>query len=239
MNASLNPACTCASGWLRGARTRWLGRIPFGTALAANAAAEAVVAETGCAELLLFEPAEPIFTLGRRAHLPAGRAALAATIAQCATQRIAVEPAPRGGLGTLHAPGQLVAFVAVRCERTGLAGLAAELLFAAAELARSYGCAAEVRSGADAGVWFAGGKFASLGLHEAHGVAGHGIALNVATEPSAGAGLALCGSAATTYAALTTATSAAHRSALVAAHGSQYAVQLGAGRALELPQLRP
>jgi lipoate-protein ligase B len=184
------------------ARLTWAGRLPLARAIAANAAAVARVEANGIAELLAFEPAAPAYTLGKRAQTPAGRAALAPTLALCRARGIEVIDVDRGGLGTLHAPGQLVVFVAWPCDRAGLRPLVARLLGAAAAVCAELGVAAEVDLGERVGLWHAGGevgqgagKLASLGLAHGNGVARHGLALNVAIDPELNAGLALCGNA--------------------------------------------
>jgi lipoate-protein ligase B len=180
----------------------WCGALEFADALARNEGDEAACRSDGRARLLLFEPARPVFTLGRRATTPAGCAALQATLDRCEQRAIPVLPAPRGGLGTLHLPGQLVAFVAVRCPRIALPGLVAELLGAAAAVAEQCGHTPTIGSGDRIGVWLAAGKIASIGLHEARGVAGHGLSLNVAITPALAPGLQLCGQTTTHFADL-------------------------------------
>lgn len=187
---------------LADASLEWLGRVPFDRALQANAVAAAEVLAGGPGVLLAFEPDAPVFTLGRRARTPAGRAILASTLHRCAAQGIAVREVDRGGLGTLHLPGQLVVFVAIPCHRAGLRQLVADLLQAAAQVCAGLGVPAEVDLGERVGLWSPAGKIASIGLYEAHGVVRHGLALNVAIDADLGRGLALCGSAATTFTSL-------------------------------------
>ena len=128
-------------------RLTWAGTLPFEAALAANLAAVERVQATGIPELLAFEPAAAVYTLGKRAQTPAGRAALASTLATCAARGLAVRDVDRGGLGTLHGPGQLVVFVAWPCERTGLRALVAQLLEATADLCRDLGVPASIDLG--------------------------------------------------------------------------------------------
>jgi lipoyl(octanoyl) transferase len=181
-------------------RLTWLGQLPLVEAMAANARAVARLQATPRPELLAFEPAAPVYTLGKRAQTEAGRLAVASTLQRCASRQIAVLPVSRGGLGTLHAPGQLVVFVAWPCERAGLRPLVTRLLTATAQVCRDLGVAAEVDLGEQVGVWHPTGKLASLGLGHAHGVAYHGLALNVAVAPTWTQGLALCGSESTEFA---------------------------------------
>jgi lipoate-protein ligase B len=87
-----------------------------------------------------------------------------------------------------------VVFVAWPCERPALRALVARLLAATAAVCRDLGVEASVDLGERVGVWHATGKLASLGLAHGHGVARHGLALNLAIDDALAGGLALCGS---------------------------------------------
>jgi len=180
----------------------WLGRVPFDHGLEQNAAAVQGVLEGQPGELLAFEPQAPVYTLGLRARTPAGRLTLAATVRTCATRGIEVREVQRGGLGTLHAPGQVVLFVALPCSRHELRALVALLLGTAAEVAAELGVITRVDLTEAVGLWTPAGKLASLGLYEANGVVRHGLALNVFVPRELAADLVLCGSAATRLASL-------------------------------------
>ncbi len=144
-------------------------------------------------EIAFFEPAEPVYALGRRAQEAAGQAAIAASLAACALRQIAIVPVDRGGLGTLHAPGQIVAFLAVPCSRWQARQLCDELLHGINELAGACGVDARRDLADDVGVWCADGKLASLGLRLRDDVAQHGVAINIAVDRRLADGLVLCG----------------------------------------------
>ncbi len=148
-------------------------------------------------ELLAFEPQAPVYTLGLRARTPAGRLTLAGTVRTCESRGIHVREVDRGGLGTLHAPGQVVLFVALPCNRAELRLLVALLLEAAAQVAADLGVMAQLDLDQAVGLWTSTGKLASLGLYEAHGVVRHGLAMNVCVPRELAADLVLCGSAST------------------------------------------
>ncbi len=171
----------------------WAGRLPMVEAIAANLAAAEDCRIHGHAQIVMFEPEAPVFTLGRRALTPAGRAELAPTIALCAQRDIPVIAADRGGLGTLHLPGQLVCFVARPCRRSRLPALVDRLLRAALEVALELGLNAELRSGEHMGIWLPQGKLASIGLRLDRGVICHGMSVNVAVDRDLAHGLSLCG----------------------------------------------
>ncbi len=187
---------------LREVPLHWWGTLPFAEAVRRNAAAIERTAAGGPGELGAFEPAGPLFTLGRRAQSPEGRRQLEATLAACDLRGLPVLEVDRGGLGTLHLPGQLVVFVAIACPRVRVRPLVDELLQAARLLALDHGVAARVDADDDVGLWAPHGKLASLGLRWQRGVAGHGLAINVAIDPAEGDGLTLCGQPTTRLASL-------------------------------------
>lgn len=187
---------------LQQATVRWLGVLPFDRALDLNEQAALRVQAGAPGELLAFEPDGPVYTLGLRARTPAGRRDLATTLQICQAQGIPVRQVDRGGLGTLHLPGQLVLFLALPCDRAGLRPLVARLLHAAAHVARRLGVPARVDLCDDVGVWTDAGKLASLGLYESGGVVRHGLSLQVAIDRGPAQGLVLCGRASTRLASL-------------------------------------
>lgn len=199
---------------LHEASWRWLGRVPFSVGLQANLDdLQALRPSLGLpgthprGRLVLFEPAAPVFTLGRRAATATGRLQAAGTLRLCAARGIEVVPVDRGGLGTLHLPGQVVVLLAVPCDRTGLRDLVCRLLQAARRTALAWGVDATCDTADNVGLWVASGtgpagKLASIGLHEAGGLTGHGLALNAAVDVDLTAGLSLCGSVSTRYASL-------------------------------------
>ena len=181
---------------------RWLGRVPFADAVAANEADAS--ARRRC--VLMFEPAAPVLTLGRRANGAAGRAELAPTIAACEQRGIAVIGADRGGLATLHLPGQLVLFVSLPPPLPPVRTLVAELLGAAARVAiartpRPDDVRVDVCD--DVGVYVPAGKRACAGVRVRDRVVQHGVSLNVAIDPAPAIGLSLCGSSTRGFASLT------------------------------------
>jgi lipoate-protein ligase B len=132
-------------------------------------------------DLLLMVEHPPVITLGRSsqaAHLPASREALEA-------RGIEVFEIERGGDVTFHGPGQLVGYPIYdltehkRDLHWFLRQLEAALIAALASL----GIHGE-RSAGYTGVWTAGRKIASIGIHVKQWVTWHGFALNVTTDLS-------------------------------------------------------
>ena len=168
----------------------WLGRQTFSDMDARNQQPDAP-------SLILFEPAQPVFTLGLRAQTPQGCVELQTTLRACADKSIAVLPVDRGGLGTFHAPGQIVVFVALPCERVQVRAVTQWLLGAAEKTAVELGHSAQAALDGDVGLWSNSSKLASIGLRWKDGIVRHGLALNVDVDPELTRDLVLCGRATT------------------------------------------
>lgn len=176
-----------------GAPLHWHGTIPFAEAAARNDALVRDCKRSGQPALMAFEPQSPVLTLGRRAGKPAGRAELATTIARCKERAIAVIDADRGGLATLHLPGQLVVFVAIPAPFPPVGALVCELLRGARAIAEDHGVSAQIVDGADAGLWRGADKLASVGMRIRDRAIFHGMSVNVAIDSALADGLVLCG----------------------------------------------
>jgi len=150
-----------------------LGTVDFHEALALQQRlCEARKADEVPDTLLLLEH-PPVYTRGRRstqADLPLGEDFYAA-------QGIEVVEVDRGGLVTYHGPGQLVGYPVMRIgdvigylrtlERAIIAALWREGVGARGGVQRP------------TGVWAAGRKIASIGVHVSRRVSTHGFAVNV------------------------------------------------------------
>jgi lipoate-protein ligase B len=132
-------------------------------------------------DLLLLVEHEPVITLGR------GLRPTSLPIPPAALERrgVGVVEVERGGDVTYHGPGQLVGYPIIDLRRHRqdlhwyLRQLEATLIDALGEL----GVDAERNPGLT-GVWTAGRKIASLGIHVKQWVTFHGFALNVTTNLS-------------------------------------------------------
>jgi lipoate-protein ligase B len=159
-----------------------LGRRPYAEALdlQRDLARARITGELAQDVLLLVEH-PPVVTLGRSAkegHLVVGRGALA-------VRGIEVHEVERGGDVTFHGPGQLVGYpiVDLRRHTQDLHWYLRQLEEALIRAVGQYGIAGE-RNPAYTGVWTAGRKLASIGVHAREWVTWHGFALNVATDLS-------------------------------------------------------
>lgn len=168
-------------------KTRWLGRISFGDALALQ---EKLVADKRADhslddELLLLEH-EPVYTIGRTPDQSSLRGA----------EHLPhpLFPINRGGQATYHGPGQLVGYPIIDLRRCGqdlhryLRWLEELLVETLAET----GIAATTRTGLT-GVWVADRKIASIGVGVRHWITMHGFALNVGGDLSPFAQIVPCG----------------------------------------------
>lgn len=107
---------------------------------------------------------------------------------------IPVVQTDRGGQVTYHGPGQLVAYLLLDLQRSGLniRQVVSALEDAVIALVAGHGIAASARREAP-GVYVAGAKLASIGLRVRRGCTYHGLALNVTTDLAPFAGINPCG----------------------------------------------
>lgn len=159
-----------------------LGLIPYADALELqrSVAAARITGEIAEDVLLLLEH-PPVVTLGRAsrsAHLTSSPEFLA-------SRGVELFEVERGGDVTFHGPGQLVGYPIFNLKRHKqdlhwyLRQVEEALIQALAEL----GVVAE-RNPGYTGVWTAGRKIASIGVHARDWVTWHGFALNVTTDLS-------------------------------------------------------
>ena len=130
-------------------------------------------------DVLLLVEHPPVVTLGR------GTRASSLPLAPAALERRGVEvfEVERGGDVTLHAPGQLVGYpvLDLRQHRQDLHWYLRSLEDALIQALGGLGIAAD-RNPGRTGVWTAGRKIASIGVHVKQWVTLHGFALNVTTD---------------------------------------------------------
>ncbi len=150
-----------------------LGLVPYAEALALQGRVREARQADEIPDTLLLLEHPPVYTRGRRStpqELPLGEAFYGA-------QGIEIVDVDRGGRVTYHGPGQLVGYPIMRIgdiigylrtmEGAIVAALAAEGI--------------DARGGGDrpTGVWTAGAKIASIGVHVSRRVTTHGFAVNV------------------------------------------------------------
>ncbi len=159
-----------------------LGRMPYREALALqrDLARRRITGEIPHDLLLLVEH-PPVITLGRGfrpEHLPTPRERLAA-------RGVELFEVERGGDVTFHGPGQLVGYPIYRLDehRQDLHWFLRRIEDAVIAALAALGVPGERRAGAT-GVWTAGRKIASIGIHVRQWVTWHGFALNVTTDLS-------------------------------------------------------
>jgi lipoate-protein ligase B len=159
-----------------------LGLIPYAEALELqrSLAAARISGEIAEDVLLLLEH-PPVVTLGRgsrAAHLTSSPEFLAA-------RGVELFEVERGGDVTFHGPGQLVGYPIFDLKRhkQDLHWYLRQVEEALIRALAGFGIAAE-RNAGYTGVWTAGRKIASIGVHARDWVTWHGFALNVTTDLS-------------------------------------------------------
>jgi lipoate-protein ligase B len=161
-------------------RVEDLGLRPYGEALEIQRGMRRRRTEGSLAEdVLLLVEHPPVVTLGR------GTRASSLPLAPAALERRGVEvfEVERGGDVTLHAPGQLVGYpiLDLRQHREDLHWYLRSLENVLIQALGRLGIEAD-RSPGRTGVWTAGRKIASIGIHVKQWVTLHGFALNVTTD---------------------------------------------------------
>lgn len=159
-----------------------LGTVPYADALALQRRlAEDRLAGRLESDLLLLLEHPPVVTLGRGTRdssLPLDPESLR-------RRGIEVFEVERGGDVTYHGPGQLVGYPIfdLRTHREDLHWYLRQLEESLIVALAGFGIAGE-RNPGYTGVWTAGRKIASIGVHAKQWVTWHGFALNVTTELS-------------------------------------------------------
>jgi lipoyl(octanoyl) transferase len=133
-------------------------------------------------DLLLLVEHPPVVTLGRGARDPSHLTASPALLAARGVELFEVE---RGGDVTFHGPGQLVGYPIIDLSRhkQDLHWYLRQLEELLIRALGTLDIAAE-RNAGRTGVWTAGRKIASIGVHSRQWVTWHGFALNVTTDLS-------------------------------------------------------
>jgi lipoyl(octanoyl) transferase len=132
-------------------------------------------------DILLLVEHEPVITLGRGSRPES----LPLTPDELESRGVPVFEVERGGDVTFHGPGQLVGYPIfdLREHREDLHWYLRQLEAGLIAGMGRLGIAAQTRAGLT-GVWTAGGKLASIGIHVKQWVTFHGFALNVSTDLS-------------------------------------------------------
>jgi len=138
--------------------------------------------DKGLVEELIWIGSHPlVITLGRRG----GEADLHLDQADLAARGVAVVPISRGGLATLHGPGQIVAYPIIKLKGShlGIRGLVWRLEEAMIQTLAQLGLIT-LRSEVNPGVWVGEKKIGFLGLAVTRGITYHGLALNLNLDPA-------------------------------------------------------
>jgi len=142
--------------------------------------------EIGDALLLIEHP--PVITLGRGGGMEDVRPSRE-SLARLGIEVIETE---RGGRATYHGPGQLVAYPIMKLLDADLHGYLWRLEEVVLRLLAEWGIHGQ-RDKAHPGVWVGRRKIAAVGIAVSHGVASHGVAINVDPDLSAFGMIVPCG----------------------------------------------
>jgi lipoate-protein ligase B len=159
-----------------------LGRMAYGEALELQRTlAQERIDGTVARDLLLLVEHPPVVTLGRGSR-PEHLSTTSEFLRAKGVELFEIE---RGGDVTFHGPGQLVGYPIfdLNQHKRDLHWFLRQLEEALIVALRELGMAAERRAGLT-GVWTAGRKIASIGIHVKQWVTWHGFALNVSTDLS-------------------------------------------------------
>jgi lipoyl(octanoyl) transferase len=153
-----------------------LGLIPYTDALTLQLRLREARQADAIPDTLLLLEHPPVYTRGRRSsaeELPFGEAFYAA-------RGIEVVETDRGGRVTYHGPGQLVGYPIMRIgDIIGYLRTMEGAIIAALALE---GIAAQGGGERPTGVWSAGAKIASIGVHVSRRVTTHGFAINAEND---------------------------------------------------------
>jgi lipoyl(octanoyl) transferase len=183
-------ALTCATIVCVDLWTVNLGRMPYAEALALQHRVRAARQAGVIPDTVLLLEHDPVYTRGRRsdpAELPLADEWYAA-------RGIEIVDVDRGGKVTYHGPGQLVAYPIVGV--TDVMAFVGQLEQVMVDALAAEGVAARGRAveGRDVtGVWVGERKIGSIGLHISHGVAMHGLSINVDGDLAPFAWIVACG----------------------------------------------
>jgi lipoyl(octanoyl) transferase len=149
-----------------------LGPTPYAEALALQLRVRQARQADAIPDTLLLLEHPPVYTRGRRSsaeELPLGEAFYAAA-------GIEVVDVDRGGRVTYHGPGQLVGYPIMRI--TDIIGYLRTVECAIIAALAHEGIDAQGGGERPTGVWTAGAKIASIGVHVSRRVTTHGFAVN-------------------------------------------------------------
>ena len=172
--------------------SQYLGLIEFEKALELQNQFHAKVALEKDKSYILGLEHPTVMTLGLRAHkLP---------LSELCSQPFSypVHKISRGGLATIHNPGQLVIYPIVNLKKHGLSvkGFVETLFLATQKTLSELGIESTIDLCGQPGVYTSNGKIAFCGLQIKEGITLHGLSINIANDITVFSGIESCGIAA-------------------------------------------
>lgn len=140
--------------------------------------------QAGDDELILAGEHPTVITLGRRA-----------TAVQILTAKLPVVKSSRGGLATLHSPGQLVIYpiLNLRKRAWGVRDYVCALLQSTQLTLKKIGIVSSIDTNSNPGIFTDHGKIAFCGLQIKQGISQYGIAVNISNDLELFKNLVPCG----------------------------------------------
>ncbi len=163
---------------------RWLGRRAYGSVWELLQQRAAEVADGHGREVVFSCEHDPVYTTGKRGVDNRSGAGLPAPVVY----------SDRGGEMTFHGPGQIMLYPVIHLRKRGIGvkQYVHILEQSCIDTLKTLGVDSGRRCGFP-GVWAGQGKIAALGVRVTHGVAYHGMALNVNVDAGWFAAIIPCG----------------------------------------------
>lgn len=159
---------------------QYWGLIPYAEAITRMEGLHSLRVADRIPDTLLCLEHPTVITRGRRLH---GQSLSVSS--EITRLGIPIVDSDRGGLLTLHAPGQIVVYLIIKLKQPLIA--IADIVFAIQKTLQDFitnlGVEATMKNDLP-GLWADGKKFASIGLRISQGVTKHGISINVCNDLS-------------------------------------------------------
>ncbi len=172
----------------------WLGLLPYCDARKIQELTVAARLSGASSDTVYTCEHPPTVTRGKRG----GAGDLLEGLESFQKRGIEIVDTDRGGGATYHGPGQLLIYpvLSLRERNIGVRKFVECGLSALGEVLSVIGLRPEI-SFSKPGIWVAGRKIASVGLHFRHGISDHGFALNIRGDVSPFELIVVCGESAT------------------------------------------
>lgn len=178
------------NSFLKNADIRILGSIPYDEAMhLQDEEYQHVQSGISNGAVFLLEHDPPVITLGKRAKAQS----LLIREEEVVRHGYQIRAASRGGLATVHEPGQAIAYFVVPVAAKSGGSFVSQILQLVADfLIKEYGITVQ-NDNERPGLWWSGKKICFCGFDLSGGVSRHGIAINVANSMKGFSMIVPCG----------------------------------------------